>query len=144
MGLMYHARSNLPCSRYTNEIHAQARSGRAKRTTLLVLTYNKHVCVCVCMRNGRSPEVIRTPGKCYEVVFGPPWISAPKISYSVLLRTIVVTTMDSTTGLQYQQLEPPIQSFMCTTVCIQQPVHIPEHRLQHYCILNLQSFLSSS
>ena len=34
---MYHARSNLPCSRYTNEIYAQARSGQAKRATLLVI-----------------------------------------------------------------------------------------------------------
>ena len=33
---MYHACSNLPCSRYTNEMHAQARSGRAERATLLV------------------------------------------------------------------------------------------------------------
>ena len=36
LGLMYHARSNLPCSRYTNEIYAQARSGQAKRASLLV------------------------------------------------------------------------------------------------------------
>ena len=49
LGLMYHARSNLPCSRYTNEIYAQARSGRAKRATLLVyytiilLVYNLSV-----------------------------------------------------------------------------------------------------
>ena len=40
---MYHARSNLPCSRYTNEIYAQARSGRAKRATLLVYVYNYYV-----------------------------------------------------------------------------------------------------
>ena len=32
-----HARNNLLCSRYTNEIHAQARSGRAKRAPLLVI-----------------------------------------------------------------------------------------------------------
>ena len=37
LGLMYHARSNLPCSRYTNEIYAQARIWRAKRATLLVI-----------------------------------------------------------------------------------------------------------
>ena len=40
LGLMYHARSNLPCSRYINEIYAQARSGRAKRATLLVIYSN--------------------------------------------------------------------------------------------------------
>ena len=28
-------------------------------------SYYKHVCVCVCVRYGRSPEVIRPPGKCY-------------------------------------------------------------------------------
>ena len=39
---MYHARSNLPCSRYTNEIYVQARSGRAKRATLLV-SFNKNI-----------------------------------------------------------------------------------------------------
>ena len=51
---------------YTNEMHAQARSGRAKRATLLV--YEKHnvcVCVCACVCNGRSPEVIRPLAKCY-------------------------------------------------------------------------------
>ena len=46
--LMYHACSNFPCSRYTNEIHAQAKNGRAKRATLLVRTKHAHV---VCTRN---------------------------------------------------------------------------------------------
>ena len=55
---MYHARSNLPCSRYTNEIYAQARSGRAKRATLLVIIYyNKHECVCVYIRVRALREV---------------------------------------------------------------------------------------
>ena len=40
---------------YTNEMHAQARSGRAKRATLLA-SYNKHVCVCVrvCVTEGHG------------------------------------------------------------------------------------------
>ena len=33
-----------------------------------------YVCVCVCMRNGRSPEVIRPPGKCYFFLWGMPII----------------------------------------------------------------------
>ena len=37
-------------------------------------SYNKHVCVCVCVRasvrNGRSPEVIRPPGKCHFFLWG--------------------------------------------------------------------------
>ena len=28
------------------------------------------VCVCVCVRYGRSPEVIRPPGKCYFFLWG--------------------------------------------------------------------------
>ena len=43
-----------------------------------VISYNKHMCVCacvracvcVCVRNGRSPEVIRPPGKCYFFLWG--------------------------------------------------------------------------
>ena len=41
-----------------------------------VLSYNKHMCVCVCVcvcacvHNGRSPEVIRPPGKCYFFLWG--------------------------------------------------------------------------
>ena len=39
---------------------------------------NKHVCVCACVCacvracvcNGRSPEVIRPPGKCYFFLWG--------------------------------------------------------------------------
>ena len=27
--------------------------------------YNKYMCVCVCVRYGRSPEVHRPPAKCY-------------------------------------------------------------------------------
>ena len=34
------------------------------------LSYNKHMCVCACVRNGRSPEVIRPPGKCYFFLWG--------------------------------------------------------------------------
>ena len=42
------------------------------------VSYNKHVCVCVCVcacvracvRNGRSPEVIRPPGKCHFFLWG--------------------------------------------------------------------------
>ena len=32
--------NNLPCGRYTNEMHAHARSGRAKRAPLLVYHIN--------------------------------------------------------------------------------------------------------
>ena len=30
-----------------------------------LLSYNKHMCVCACVCNGRSPEVIRPLAKCY-------------------------------------------------------------------------------
>ena len=46
----------------------------------VLLSYNKHmcvcacvracVCVCACVRTGRSPEVIRPPGKCYFFLWG--------------------------------------------------------------------------
>ena len=49
---MYHARSNLPCSRYTNEIYAQARSGRAKRATLLVYIYVHYTITFVALSKG--------------------------------------------------------------------------------------------
>ena len=33
-------------------------------------SYYKHGCVYVCVRYGRSPEVIRPPGKCHFVLWG--------------------------------------------------------------------------
>ena len=39
---------------------------------LPAISYNKHVCVRVCVRvrYGRSPEVIRPPGKCHFFLWG--------------------------------------------------------------------------
>ena len=34
------------------------------------VSYNKHMCVCECVRNGRSPEMIRPPGKRYFFLWG--------------------------------------------------------------------------
>ena len=47
---------------------------RTRPCLLSYHNYNKHVCVCACVRacvrNGRSPEVIRPPGKWYFFLWG--------------------------------------------------------------------------
>ena len=62
------------CIHSNTHTHTCARTHSRNTCT----SYYKHVCVCVCVlvcvrpcvRNGRSPEVIRPPGKCHFFLWG--------------------------------------------------------------------------